>query len=51
MGMPLHDGLISKWSHFWNISSFLERFFFTEALKMICRMDFDMSFGILIVDP
>ena len=25
--------------------------FFTEPLLMICRMDFDMFFGILIFDP
>ena len=25
--------------------------FFREQLKMICRMDFDMFFGILIFDP
>ena len=25
--------------------------FCTEQLEMICRMDFDMCFGILIFDP
>ena len=30
---------------------FLEAVFFTEQLEMICRMDFDMFFGILIFDP
>ena len=30
---------------FWSV------FFFTEPLLMICRMDFDISFGILMFDP
>ena len=31
-------------------SFFFELFFCTEQLKMICRMDFDMFFGILLFD-
>ena len=39
------NGLISRiFSVFWNG-------FCTEQLEMICRMDFDMFFGILIFDP
>ena len=30
---------------------FFEAVFFTEQLGMICRMDFDKCFGILIFDP
>ena len=30
---------------------FLEAVFRKEQLEMICRMDFDMFFGILIFDP
>ena len=30
---------------------FFEAVFCTEQLEMICRMDFDMFFGILIFDP
>ena len=30
---------------------FSEAVFSTEQLEMICRMDFDMFFGILIFDP
>ena len=30
---------------------FFEAVFCTEQLEMICRMDFDMIFGILIFDP
>ena len=29
----LHDGLFSKWSHFSNISCFLERFFAQKISK------------------
>ena len=39
------NGLISRiFSVFWSG-------FFTEQLEMICRIDFDMFFGILIFDP
>ena len=39
------NGLISRiFSIFW-------RGFCTQRLEMICRMDFDMFFGILIFDP
>ena len=48
---PLHDGLFSKWSRFLNIYCFWEVFFYREQLEMICRIDFDMFFGILIFDP
>ena len=30
---------------------FLEAVFCTQQLEIICRMDFDMFFGILIFDP
>ena len=30
---------------------FFEAVFYTEQLEMICWMDFDMFFGILIFDP
>ena len=30
---------------------FFRAVFCTEQLEMICRMDFDMFFGILIFDP
>ena len=30
---------------------FFEAIFCTEQLEMICRMDFDIFFGILIFDP
>ena len=30
---------------------FFGAFFCTEQLEMICRMDFDMFFGILVFDP
>ena len=30
---------------------FFRGVFWTEQLEMICRMDFDMFFGILIFDP
>ena len=30
---------------------FFEAFFYLEQLEMICRMDFDMFFWILIFDP
>ena len=46
MMADFQNGLISR-----IFSVFLERFFCTERLEMICRMDFDMFFGILIFDP
>ena len=30
---------------------FSSSFFCTQQLQMICRMDFDMFFGILIIEP
>ena len=48
---PVHGGRFLKWSHFSNIWCFCDWFIFTEQLYMICRMDFDMSFGVLIFDP
>ena len=30
---------------------FVGAVFFTQQLKMLCKMDFDMFFGILIFDP
>ena len=45
MMADFQNGLISRiFSVFWSG-------FFTEQLKMISRMDFDMFFGILIFDP
>ena len=45
MMTDFQNGLISRiFIVFW-------RSFFTEQLEMICRMDFDMFFGILIFDP
>ena len=49
---PLH----ARWPIF-QMLSFLEYLvlfgavFCTEQLEMICRMDFDMFFGILIFEP
>ena len=40
------NGLISR-----IFRPFSRIFFFKEQLEMICRMHFDMSFGILIFDP
>ena len=45
MMVDFQNGLISQ------IFSFFEGVFFREQLEMICRMDFDMFFGILIFDP
>ena len=47
----MHDGRFSKSSHFSNIWCFFGAAFCTEQLEMICRMDFDMFFGILIFEP
>ena len=46
MMADFQNGLISRiFSAFWS------SFFDTKQLEMICRMDFDMFFGILIFDP
>ena len=46
MMADFQNGLISRiFSAFWS------GFFDTKQLEMICRMDFDMFFGILIFDP
>ena len=45
MMASFQNGLISRiFSVFWSGN-------FTEQLEMICRMDFDMIFGILVFDP
>ena len=43
--------LIFKMISFLEYLVFFGAVFCTEQLKMICRMDFDMFFGILIFDP
>ena len=45
MMADFQNGLISP------IFRFFEAVFCTEQLAMICRMDFDMFFGVLIFDP
>ena len=47
---PFHDGRFSKCSHFSNIYCFFLAVFFTKQLEIICRMDFQLFFGILIFD-
>ena len=42
---------IFKMVSFLEYLALFERVFFTEDLERICRMDFDMFFGILIFDP
>ena len=49
---PFHDRwLIFKMLSFLEYLAFFGAVFYTEQLKMICTMDFDMFFGILNFEP
>ena len=50
-GYGLFMQAILKMVPFLEYLVFFEAVFFTKQLEMICRMDFDMFFGILIFDP
>ena len=51
MGYSLSIRRILKIVSFLEYFFFFEELFFTEQFEMICRIDFDMFFGILIFDP
>ena len=51
MGYSLCMMTIFKMVSFLEYLLFFGGVFCTEQLEMICRMDFDMFFGILIFDP